>query len=24
MWDSELGQGYTPTSADDFKRALQH
>lgn len=23
MWDGELGQGYTPTSADDFKRALQ-
>jgi putative aldouronate transport system substrate-binding protein len=23
MWDPELGQGYTPTSADDFKRALQ-
>ena len=22
MWDGELGQGYTPTSADDFKRAL--
>jgi len=23
MWDGELGQNYTPTSADDFKRALQ-
>ena len=23
MWDGALGQGYTPTSADDFKRALQ-
>ncbi len=23
LWDTELGQGYVPKSADDFKRALQ-
>jgi putative aldouronate transport system substrate-binding protein len=23
MWDTELGQGYLPKNADDFKRALQ-
>ena len=23
LWDAELGQGYVPKSADDFKRALQ-